>query len=214
MTLNSIQQKSSVLIVVDVQNGFLPRGNLAVKDADLILPCVNALIEQFDQVVLTQDWHPQNHISFAQNHPNKQPFETVALDYGNQVLWTSHCVQGTFDAEFHAQLNTHKAQLIIRKGMHQHIDSYSAFTEADRTTTTGLAGYLKARRIEQVFVVGVATDFCVAWTAIDAQQAGFKTYVIEDATAGINLDGSLEQKWQEMQALGIQRIQSSQVIQK
>ena len=207
-----LQQEKIALIVVDVQNGFMPNGNLAVAHADRILPNVNQLMHHFNSVVLTQDWHPEHHISFANNHNNKHPFDMIDLPYGQQVLWTSHCVQGTKDADFHPDLDVSQAQLIIRKGFHAHIDSYSAFVEADRTTKTGLAGYLNERQIDTVYVVGVATDFCVAWTAIDAVNLGFKTYVIEDATAGIDLDGSLAQKWQEMQALNIGRVQTQDVI--
>lgn len=207
-----IQQEKTALIVVDVQNGFMPNGNLAVAHANRILPKVNQLMHHFNNVVLTQDWHPEHHISFANNHTNKQPFDMIDLPYGQQVLWTSHCVQGTKDADFHPDLDVSQAQLVIRKGFHAHIDSYSAFVEADRTTKTGLAGYLKERQIDTVYVVGVATDFCVAWTAIDAVNLGFKTYVIEDATAGIDLNGSLVQKWQEMQALNIGRIQTQDVL--
>lgn len=199
-------QKNAVLIVVDVQNGFTPGGNLAVDNADGIIPNINTIGTSFENIVITQDWHPENHISFAQNHENKNPFETIELDYGTQVLWPSHCVQGTHDAELHPNLNLPTAQLIIRKGFHSHIDSYSAFMEADQKTTTGLAGYLKERAIDTVYVVGIATDFCVAWTAIDATKFGFNTFVIEDATKGIDLNGSLEQAWQKMFAAGVKRI--------
>lgn len=201
--------KQTALIVVDMQNGFTPGGQLAVNDADQIIPLINQLATQFDNVVLTQDWHTADHISFADQHPNKQPFDVITLDYGQQMLWPRHCVQGTLDAEFHPSLDVPTAQLIIRKGFHAHIDSYSAFLEADHKTTTGLAAYLQARGIDTVYVVGVATDFCVAWTAVDAAKLGFKTYVIEDATAAINLDGSLAQAWQKMQASGVIKIRSS-----
>ncbi|EOQ60825.1 hypothetical protein F935_03162 [Acinetobacter calcoaceticus ANC 3811] len=206
------QPKNAVLIVVDVQNGFTPGGNLAVADADTIVPTINQLSDCFENIVLTQDWHPDNHISFAQNHSGKQPFETIELDYGPQVLWPKHCVQGTKDAEFHPNLNIPKAQLIIRKGFHAHIDSYSAFMEADHATMTGLKGYLKERGIDTVYVVGIATDFCVAWTALDAVKQGFKTLVVEDACKAIDLNGSLEQAWQTMQQLGIVRIQSTDLL--
>ncbi|MBF7695380.1 bifunctional nicotinamidase/pyrazinamidase [Acinetobacter sp. EC115] len=200
--------KQAALIVVDVQNGFTPGGQLAVNNADQIIPLINQLATQFPNVVLTQDWHTADHISFADQHPNKQPFDLITLDYGPQVLWPRHCVQGTQDAEFHPLLNIPTAQLIVRKGFHAHIDSYSAFLEADHVTTTGLAGYLQARGIDTVYVVGIATDFCVAWTAIDATKLGFKTYVIEDATAAIDLNGSLAQAWQQMQANGVIKIHS------
>ena len=202
----------SALIVVDVQNGFTPGGNLAVNNADQIIPTINQLSKYFENIVLTQDWHPENHISFANNHSNKQAFDTIELDYGTQVLWPSHCVQGTSDADFHADLNIPQAQLIIRKGFHANIDSYSAFMEADHKTTTGLAGYLKERGIENVFIVGIATDFCVAWTAIDAAKLGFNSFVISDATKGIDLNGSLQHAWQEMLAQGVKRIYAKDII--
>ena len=207
-----MQSERSVLIVVDVQNGFTPGGNLAVANADQIIPCINQLAQQFHNVVLTQDWHPHNHISFADNHPGKQAFETIALDYGSQVLWPSHCVQGTQDAELHPDLNIPTAQLIIRKGFHSDIDSYSAFKEADQKTRTGLAAYLNERGIDTVYISGIATDFCVAWTAIDATELGFNTYVIEDATKAIDLNGSLQQAWQQMLASGVKRILSRDIL--
>lgn len=202
----------SALIVVDIQNGFTPNGHLAVANSDQIIPLVNQLAEKFQHVVLTQDWHPANHISFAENHAGKQPFDTIQLDYGTQVLWPSHCVQGTQDAELHPDLNIPHAQLIIRKGWHTEIDSYSAFLEADQKTTTGLAGYLRESGIETVYVVGIATDFCVAWTAMDAVKLGFQTYVIEDATAAIDLNGSLQQAWKVIQDLGVYRIQANDIF--
>lgn len=206
------QVKQSVLIVVDVQNGFTPGGNLAVANADEIIPKINQLAQKFEHIVLTQDWHPDQHISFADNHPNKNPFVTIELDYGRQVLWPKHCVQGTHDAEFHPHLNIPTAQLIIRKGCHQNIDSYSAFMEADRKTPTGLNGYLREHQINTVFIVGIATDFCVAWTAIDAAELGFDTYVIEDACKAIDLNGSLQQAWQDMSQKGVHRIEASSIL--
>lgn len=200
------QSQRSALIVVDVQNGFTPGGQLAVEHADQIIPAINQLAQNFDNVIFTQDWHPKNHISFAENHVNKAAFDTIELVYGTQVLWPTHCVQGTEDAEFHPDLDLSVAQLIIRKGFHSEIDSYSAFKEADHQTSTGLAGYLKERGIDTVFVVGIATDYCVAWTAIDASHLGFKSYVIADATKGIDLNGSLQHAWQEMLANGVERI--------
>ena len=206
------QVKQTVLIVVDVQNGFTPGGNLAVANADEIIPKINQLAQKFEHIVLTQDWHPVQHISFADNHPNKKPFETIELDYGRQVLWPKHCVQGTRDAEFHPHLNIPTAQLIIRKGCHQNIDSYSAFMEADRKTPTGLNGYLREHQINTVFIVGIATDFCVAWTAIDAAELGFDTYVIEDACKAIDLNASLQQAWQDMSQKGVHRIEASSIL--
>ena len=207
-----MQQLNNALIVVDVQNGFCPGGNLAVANADQIIPCINALGRVFQNIVITQDWHPATHVSFAANHAGKQDYEQIQLSYGEQVLWPVHCVQGTLDAELHPDLDLSKAQLIIRKGFHEQIDSYSAFMEADRKTTTGLAAYLKAREIDTVYIVGIATDFCVAWTAMDACQLDFQTYVIEDATKAIDLNGSLEQAWQQMLAHGVQRIQSADIL--
>ena len=206
------QAKNCALIVVDVQNGFTPGGNLAVVGADQIIPCINQLGNCFETIVITQDWHPHNHISFASNHVGKQPYETIELEYGAQVLWPSHCVQGTIDAELHPDLDLPTAQLIIRKGFHANIDSYSAFMEADRHTSTGLAGYLKERGIDTVYIVGIATDFCVAWTAIDAYKAGLKSYVIVDACKAIDLNGSLQHAWQEMLASGVQRISSRDIL--
>lgn len=202
----------TALIVVDIQNDFMPMGNLAVEDADLVIPLINRLALRFQNVILTQDWHPEHHISFADNHPHHVVFEQIELAYGTQVLWPSHCVQGTYGADFHPDLTIPHAQLVIRKGFHPNIDSYSAFKEADHQTPTGLASYLRERSITQLYIVGVATDFCVAWTALDAQQEGFKTYVIEDACRAIDLDGSLEQAWQNMLAVGIQRVQSEQIL--
>lgn len=206
-------QNNVALLVVDVQRGFTPGGNLAVANADQIIPNINLLGQHFKHIILTQDWHPDNHISFADNHPGKAAYDSIQLDYGSQVLWPKHCVQGTRDAELHPDLNLPQAQLIIRKGFHPQIDSYSAFMEADRKTMTGLAGYLRERGIDTVFVVGIATDFCVAWTAIDACKLGFKTYVIADATKGIDLNGSLQHAWQDMLSHGVKRIYVKDIVQ-
>ena len=197
--------ESDVFVVVDLQNCFVPGGSLAVKGGDEIVPLVNRLAKSFRHVVLTQDWHTPDHVSFASQHPGSKPFDTVALPYGSQVLWPDHCVQGTAGAAFHPDLNLTKAQLVIRKGHHRDIDSYSAFLEADRETTTGLAGYLKERGFRKLYVCGLATDFCVAWTALDARAAGFDTTVIEDACRAIDLDGSLARAWTEMAAAGVKR---------
>ena len=195
----------SALIVVDVQNGFCPGGNLAVANADQIIPDINKISKHFEHIVLTQDWHPDDHISFAESHAGMRAFDCIELSYGSQVLWPKHCVQDTTDAAFHPKLNIPRAQLIIRKGWHKEIDSYSAFTEADHKTTTGLAAYLHAHQIETVYVVGIATDFCVAWTAIDACKLGFNCYVIADACKAIDLNGSLQHAWQKMLHYGVQR---------
>jgi nicotinamidase/pyrazinamidase len=193
------------LVVVDLQNDFMPGGALAVPRGDEVVPLVNRLAARFDNIVLTQDWHPRGHVSFASSHPGKKPFETMQLPYGAQVLWPDHCVQGTSGAAIHSDLNLTKAQLVIRKGHHAGIDSYSAFLEADRRTATGLAGYLRERELQKLYVCGLATDFCVAWTALDARAAGFDTTVIEDACRAIDLDGSLARAWAEMTAAGVGR---------
>ena len=201
----------SVLIVVDVQNGFCTGGSLEVKNGEDVVPVINRVARAFENIVVTQDWHPPGHASFASSHADRKPFETTTMSYGTQVLWPDHCVQGTEGAALHPELELARAQLVIRKGFHAGIDSYSAFVEADRKTTTGLAAYLTARGIETVYVVGLATDFCVAWTAIDAREAGFRTIVIEDATRAIDLDGSLEAAWQSMTDAGVVRIASNEV---
>src|SRR3954454_13399999 len=194
---------SCALLVIDVQNCFLPGGSLAVKDGDQVVAVINKIAKGFANVVLTQDWHTVGHVSFASSHAGKKPFETVDLAYGKQVLWPDHCVQGTDGALLSKDLSIPQAELIIRKGFHKDVDSYSAFTEADGKTTTGLAAYLKARQIERLFVVGLATDFCVAWTALDARKAGFETYVVEDACRGIDTQGSLAKAWSDMAGAGI-----------
>ena len=199
----------SVLVVVDVQNCFLPGGSLAVKAGNEIIPVINKIAKAFQNVVLTQDWHTPGHISFASSHPDKKPFDTVKLPYGNQVLWPDHCVQGTDGAAISKDLDIPHAQLVIRKGFNPKVDSYSAFIEADGKLKTGLDGYLKGRSIETVFVAGLATDFCVAWTANDARKLGLKAYVIEDACRGIDTQGSLAAAWKAMEKAGVKRIQSS-----
>jgi len=198
-----------VLLVVDVQNCFVPGGNLPVKEGDQIVPLINRLAKAFEHVVLTQDWHTPGHISFASSHAGKKPFETASLPYGTQVLWPDHCVQGTADANLHPALAIPHAELIIRKGYRQQMDSYSAFYEADGKTPTGLTGYLKDRGLNQVFLVGLATDFCVAWSAMDARKAGFGALVIEDACRGIDADGSLAKAWKDMLGAGVKRIKST-----
>jgi nicotinamidase/pyrazinamidase len=200
---------ASALLVIDVQNCFLPGGSLAVKDGEQVVPVINRIAKGFANVVMTQDWHTPGHISFASVHAGKKPFETIDLAYGKQVLWPDHCVQGTDGASLSKDLSIPQAALVIRKGFHKDVDSYSAFTEADGKTTTGLAAYLKARQIERLFVAGLATDFCVAWTALDARKAGFETYVVEDACRGIDTQGSLAKAWADMDKAGVKRIQSS-----
>ena len=204
--------KASVLIVVDVQNCFVTGGTLPVKDGEQVVPVINRLAKVFDNVVVTQDWHTAGHVSFASAHAGKKPFETTKLSYGTQVLWPDHCVQGTTDAALHKDLDLPRAQLVIRKGYHQGTDSYSGFLEADRKTQTGLAGYLKSRGIKDCYVCGLATDFCVAWTALDARKAGFQAAVIEDACRGIDLQGSVAKAWADMKKAGVRRIQSTDLI--
>ncbi len=202
---------ASALIIVDVQNSFLPGGSLAVKDGEQVIPIINRVAKGFANVVMTQDWHTEDHVSFASTHSGKKPFETVDLAYGKQVLWPDHCVQGTEGAALSKHLAVPHAGLVIRKGFNKNLDSYSAFTEADGKTTTGLAAYLKARKLNKVFLAGLATDFCVAWSALDARKAGFETYVIEDACRGIDTQGSLAKAWADMIRAGVKRIQSAEI---
>jgi len=202
----------SALIVIDVQNCFVDGGTLPVKGGAEVVPVINKLAESFENIVVTQDWHTQGHASFASAHAGQKPFSSIKLSYGNQVLWPDHCVQGTDDAALHKDLKLPTAQVIIRKGFHKGVDSYSAFEEADRKTATGLGGYLKQRGIKTVYVAGLATDFCVAWTALDARKAGFEVYVIEDATRAIDLNGSLAAAWKQMTAKGVKRIQSTDIV--
>ena len=201
--------KASALVVVDVQNCFLPGGSLAVKDGDQVIPVINRIAKAFDNIIVTQDWHTVGHVSFASSHPGKKPFDMIKLPYGDQVLWPDHCVQGTEGASLSKDLTLPKAQLIIRKGFHQDVDSYSAFLEADKKTETGLAGYLKERGIKTIFVTGLATDFCVAWTAVDGRHAGLDVYVVEDACRGIDAMGSLAKAWFDMDKAGVKKIQSA-----
>ncbi|HZT89403.1 MAG TPA: bifunctional nicotinamidase/pyrazinamidase [Stellaceae bacterium] len=192
-----------VLIVVDVQNDFCPGGALAVPDGNAVVPAINRIARRFRHVVLTQDWHPQSHASFASTHPARQPFETVDLAYGPQTLWPDHCVQGSPGAAFHPGLDLPRAELVIRKGFHPKIDSYSAFQENDRKTPTGLAGYLRERGFVRVVLCGLATDFCVSFSALDARAAGFETAVILDACRAIGLDGSLARALAAMRDAGV-----------
>jgi nicotinamidase/pyrazinamidase len=201
----------TALIVVDVQNDFCPGGSLAVPEGDAVVPIVNALGRRFRHVVLTQDWHPPGHASFASSHPGRKPFETIELAYGPQVLWPDHCVQGSAGAAFHAGLDLPHAEAVIRKGFRPGIDSYSSFVEADSRTRTGLEGYLRERGIAKVVIAGLATDFCVSWTAQDAARAGFETVVVEDACRAIDLDGSLGRAWAEMAGAGVQRVSAAEL---
>jgi nicotinamidase/pyrazinamidase len=201
----------TALIVVDVQVGFLPGGNLPVPKGDEVVPVINALARRYANVVLTQDWHAPGHLSFASAHPGRAPFETIELPYGPQVLWPDHCVMGTADAAFAPGLDIPQAQAILRKGYRREVDSYSGFLEADRTTRTGLDGYLASRGIRTVHLCGLATDFCVAWTALDARRFGLAAAVIEQACRGIDLDGSVARAWTEMAAAGVARISAAAI---
>jgi nicotinamidase/pyrazinamidase len=206
-----MSDSSTVLIVVDVQNSFLPGGSLAVPRGNEVVPVINDLAKRFANVVLTQDWHPIGHRSFASSHPGKKPFDKITLDYGEQILWPDHCVQGTEGARLCGDLDVAHAQLVLRKGYHMNVDSYSAFIEADGKTTTGLRGYLQERGIDKVYVCGLATDFCVAWTALDARKLGFAAVVIDDACRAIDTQDSLAAAWERMERAGVKRMQSSDV---
>ena len=198
---------ADLLLVIDVQNDFCGGGALAVPDGDAVVAVINRLAERFAHVALTQDWHPGGHSSFATSHPGKAPFETVTMPYGAQTLWPDHCIQGTPGAGFHPQLDLPRAELVIRKGFRSEIDSYSAFFENDRTTPTGLAGYLRERGFGRVFMAGLATDFCVNYSALDARRLGFDVVLIEAGCRGIDLNGSLEAAWAGMAEAGVQRVQ-------
>jgi nicotinamidase/pyrazinamidase len=201
------------LLVIDVQNDFCPGGNLPVANGDAVVPVINQLARQFRHVVLTQDWHPRAHGSFASSHANRKPFESIALSYGPQVLWPDHCVQGTPGAEFHAALQIPHAELVLRKGYHRAIDSYSAFFENDRTTPTGLSGYLRERGLARLFLAGLAFDFCVRYSAEDARRAGFDVRVAEDACRAIDMEGSAAATRRSLAELGIPLIRAEEITQ-
>jgi nicotinamidase/pyrazinamidase len=207
-----MRRSTDCLLVVDVQNDFMPGGALAVPRGDEIVPLVNRIAANFAVVVLTQDWHPAGHASFASSHPGRKPYDTVRLAYGEQVLWPEHCVQGTPGAAFHAGIEIPHAQLVIRKGHHRKVDSYSAFLEADRKTRTGLDGYLKSRGVKRVFCAGLATDFCVAWTAMDARRFGLQAVVIEEACRAIDTGGSLAAALRGMKRAGVRRAAAGAVL--
>ncbi|RLQ86958.1 bifunctional nicotinamidase/pyrazinamidase [Notoacmeibacter ruber] len=193
----------TALLVIDMQNDFCEGGALAVEGGTSIVPLVNKLIAGYDHVILTQDWHPQGHSSFASQYEDKAPFETIEMPYGEQVLWPDHCLQGTDGAAFHRELEWTTAQLVIRKGFRREIDSYSAFRENDRETPTGLAGYLRERGIDDLVLCGLAFDYCVAWSALDARRFGFSARVVEEATAAIDLDGSKAKMRLAMEEAGV-----------
>lgn len=199
-----IETPRTALLLVDIQNDFCNGGALAVPEAEQIITPANRLLESFEVSVLTQDWHPANHQSFASYHPGKQPFDQVSVSYGKQTLWPDHCVQGSQGASFHPDLNTGRPQMIVRKGFRPEIDSYSAFFENDRATTTGLAGYLRDRHIHTVVLCGLALDFCVAYSAIDARRVGLHCIVVTDACRAIDLNGSASEANERMKAAGVQ----------
>lgn len=205
-------RSTDALLVIDVQNDFLPGGALAVPHGDEVVPLINRLARRFANVVLTQDWHPRAHVSFASHHAGRKPFERIRLRYGMQVLWPDHCVQSTAGAAFARKLDIPHAQLVLRKGYHPRTDSYSAFLEADRKTRTGLDGFIDSRGIRRVFLAGLATDYCVAWSAIDARAFGLRTLVIEDACRAIDVDGSLARAWHDMRAAGVARTTSRAIL--
>ena len=194
---------SSAFVIIDVQNDFCPEGALAVADGDALVAPINAMMADFDHVILTQDWHPNDHSSFASQHDGLDPFSTTTMDYGEQTLWPDHCIQGSIGAEFHPELNLDRAELIIRKGYRRMIDSYSAFFENDKTTPTGLGGALKERGITHLTMAGLATDFCVAFSALDAAQLGFEVTVHLPACRAIDLGGSLDVALQNMADAGV-----------
>ena len=200
------------LLVVDIQNDFCPGGALPIEGGDAIVPLVNALMPKFPRVVLTQDWHPAGHMSFASSHEGKRPFETITVAYGEQILWPDHCVQGTSGAAFHEDFNPNIAGLIIRKGMDPEIDSYSAFYENDRKSSTGLAGYLKTLGVTRVFLTGLALDFCVRYSAEDAVREGFEAIVIEDACRAIDTEGSLAETLTSFEKLGVRTVPSTVIL--
>jgi nicotinamidase/pyrazinamidase len=197
------RRESDILLAVDVQNDFCSGGALAVPHGDEIVPAVNRLAAEFAHVILTQDWHPRGHASFASSHPGNQPFETIELSYGRQILWPDHCVQGTQGAAFHPGLAIPHAELVLRKGFRSAIDSYSAFRENDHRTPTGLAGYLKERGFDRITLCGLATDFCVFYSAIDGREAGFEVTVVTSACRGVDVDGSLDQALHSMRKAGV-----------
>lgn len=203
-----IDNNADCLIIIDVQNDFCAGGALEVPAGDEVVPVINKLSDVFNHRILTQDWHPAGHHSFASVHPGKSPFETAEFDYGTQVLWPDHCIQGSMGADFHAELEIAGVELIIRKGFRSSIDSYSAFAENDRSTPTGLSGYLTNRGFRRLFLAGLATDFCVAWSALDARREGFEVVLIEDACRAIDMNGSMQDAMEQMDRAGVIRVRS------
>jgi len=212
MTDKIIPRASDILLIVDIQNDFCPGGALAVPDGDAVVPVINRLAGQFAHVVLTQDWHPAGHQSFASSHPGRKPYDSIEVSYGTQILWPDHCVQGTSGAQFRADLHAPHAELVMRKGYHHEIDSYSAFFENDRKTRTGLGGYLRERGFRRVFLAGLAFDFCVRYSAEDAVRDGFEVCVIENACRGIDVEGSVRATHEAFAKLDITVIQAGRLV--
>jgi nicotinamidase/pyrazinamidase len=202
--------RHDVLVIVDAQNDFCAGGALAVPQGEAIVPVANRIARHFAHVLATQDWHPPGHLSFASSHEGMQPFQRIEVAYGGQTLWPDHCVQGTKGAEFHRALDLERVELVVRKGFRPEIDSYSAFFENDRRTPTGLAGYLRERGFRRVFLAGLATDYCVHYSALDARREGFDVVVIEDACRAIDLEGSLARAFSEMNEAGVRRAWSEE----
>lgn len=200
-----------VLLVVDLQNDFCPGGALPVPDGDAVVPVIHRVQARVPHVIQTQDWHPPGHVSLASSHPGRRPHERVQLPYGEQILWPDHCVAGTWGAAFREDYDATRVELVLRKGFHPGIDSYSAFFENDQTTPTGLHGYLTERGLRHVGVVGLAADFCVAWTALDARRLGYDVTVVVDATRGIDLDGSLDRAWEALRDAGVKLVRAGEV---
>jgi nicotinamidase/pyrazinamidase len=209
-----VPHASDALVAIDVQNDFCPGGALAVPRGDEVVPVINRLASRFPHFVLTQDWHPRGHVSFASSHPGRKPFEHVRLAYGDQVLWPDHCVPGTTGAELHRALDTLSADLVVRKGSDPAIDSYSALYENDHRTGTGLTGYLRERGCRRLFLGGLATDFCVQYSALDARREGFEVFVVEDGVRAIDLEGSLAAAWKAMTAAGVHRIRETDIVER
>jgi nicotinamidase/pyrazinamidase len=212
MTERVIPGPRDAFIVVDVQNDFCPGGRLPVSQGDEIVPVINGLAHRFEHVLLTQDWHPAGHQSFASSHPGRKPYELIEVSYGPQILWPDHCVQGTPGAEFRADLNIPHTELVLRKGYHRAIDSYSAFYENDHQTPTGLAGYLRERGLKRIFIAGLALDFCVRYSAEDAKREGFDVVIVEDACRGIDLDGSVLATRKSFAARGVSCVQTAELL--
>ncbi|MEX1062333.1 MAG: bifunctional nicotinamidase/pyrazinamidase [Balneolaceae bacterium] len=200
------------LLIVDLQNDFCPGGALQVPDGDKVVPVINRLIPHVDHVIQSQDWHPPDHLSFASSHPDKEPFQTVFMDYGEQVLWPDHCVQDSRGAEFHPDLNTTKTEVIIRKGFRKEIDSYSAFYENDQQTSTGLGGYLADRGLTDLYVCGLATDFCVKWSVLDGIKGKLNVRIIKDAVKGLDIESSVDKAWTQMREAGVRTLSSADLM--